>query len=246
MPYPRPPAPLDRRDGAAPCSTAPGRRRAPAPRARASRGARARSPAGALGGAALAQLVVAAVLTAAPLAAQATPAPGLTAEEIEARDMGLEMVFACSPRRHNQAGGSESLIERPWGVLPGTAVFFHGVEGSFIVLEEYDESLAGHCLVLGWFGGPLRPGRYAVNRLAQRTVDAEHAADRHSFFATALVRRTDENGVFLAVRGTLELVTVEARATRGTFEIAGVFAAEGAPKESVVWRGSFRAVSGAP
>jgi hypothetical protein len=181
-----------------------------------------------------------------PARAQSPVVAVLTEEESEARDMGLEMAFACSPRRHNQAGASESVIERERGALLGTAVFFRSVQGTFVVLEEYDESLAGHCLVLGWFGGALAPGRYPVSRLLQRTVDLEQATDRHSFFAMSLVRRADENGVFIPASGALELAAVEAGTMRGTFELTGVLVEDSTRRDGVTWTGSFRAVKGEP
>ena len=102
-----------------------------------------------------------------------------TAEEGEAHQMGLEMAFACSPRRHNQAAGSTSTIRQDADALSGTAVYFSSIEGTFVALEEYDQALDGHCLVFGWWGEALQPGAYAVARLASSTMMEEEASGEH-------------------------------------------------------------------
>lgn len=180
-----------------------------------------------------------------PAAAFAQVAPsGLTPEESEAYEMGLELAFACSPRRHNQATGSESVIQRGPGQLLGTAAYFHSAEGTFLVLEEYDEDLAGHCLVFGWFGGALEPGRYAIDQLAYRTVEAELDAGRHSFFSMSAIRHPDENSILVAESGTLEIVSVGPGTMAGRFELAGFLVDGDARGGDVAWSGTFSALEG--
>ena len=82
-----------------------------------------------------------AVLTT-PLEAQAT-GQALTASDQEAQAMGLQMAFACSPRRHGEATGTTSTIRREADALPGTAIYFRSIEGTFVALEEYDAELNG-------------------------------------------------------------------------------------------------------
>jgi hypothetical protein len=197
----------------------------------------------------LCSALVAVVALAAPACAESQAAPrALTPAESEAFEMGFELAFACSPRRHNQAAGSESTIRRERDVLAGTAVHFRSVDGAFLVLEEYDAALAGHCLVIGWFGGGLEPGRHGIDRLAMRTVEDEVDAGRHSFYAMSAVRTADENSVFVVESGTLDLRTVEGDRIEGTFELSGFLAdANGASRVSdAAWAGSFRALRGEP
>ena len=40
-------------------------------------------------------------------------------------------------------------------------------------IEHYDESLEGHCIVLGWFGGDLEAGTYPIEPLAMSSLEAE-------------------------------------------------------------------------
>lgn len=158
--------------------------------------------------------------------------------------MSLTLAFACSPRRHNQAAGSESIIERERGPLPGTAVFFRTHEGTFLVLEEYDEELAGHCLVFGWFGSAPESGSYEVRQLAYGTVEAEVDEERHSFYGVGIVRVDDEDSVFVTESGRLELESVAPGRITGSFELSGFLVEGGARTDRVDWSGSFDAVEG--
>jgi hypothetical protein len=196
----------------------------------------------------LARLTLAVALVAPASAGAQAAARPLTSAESEAFEMGFELAFACSPRRHNQAAGSESTIRRESDVLAGTAVHFRSVEGAYVVLEEYDESLAGHCLVLGWFGGALAPGRHTVGRLAMSTIEEEMAAGSHTFFAMSAVRAADENSVFVVESGAIDIRTVDGDRIEGTFELSGFFAdANGQNRiADAAWAGSFRAVRGEP
>jgi hypothetical protein len=182
-----------------------------------------------------------------PAQAQATDARRLTLEESEAYQMGLELAFACSPYRHRRADGSESTIRREGDALAGTAIHFRSIEGTYVVLERYDEELDGHCLVLGWFGGPLEPRRYDVGQLAMSTVEEEVARGQHSFFAMSLVRKPEENAMLVVESGSLEIAGMEDGRVVGTFELAG-FLADGNGADRVgdaSWAGSFSAVRGA-
>jgi len=179
--------------------------------------------------------------------AQAAPRP-LTAAEAEAYQMGLELAFGCSPRRHGEAAGSESTIRRERDALAGTAAHFRSVDGAYLVLEEYDESLAGHCLVMGWFGGALAPGRHGIGRLAMSTVEDEVASGAHSFFAMAAVRTASENVILVVEAGALDIRSVEGGRVEGTFEVRG-FLTDPSGRNRVgdaSWSGSFRAVRGEP
>ena len=189
-------------------------------------------------------LVALVALVVAPSAARAQAGPPMPPEDAEAQDMSMQLAFACSPRRHNQATGSESMIERPAGQLLGTAVFFRSIEGTFLVLEEYDDQLTGHCMVLGWFGGDLQPGRFAISRLSYSAMEAEVDTGNHSFFGVSIVRRGEENSLLVTESGSLELVTVEADRITGTFDLTGFTIAGAARTDGVAWRGSFSAVAG--
>lgn len=171
-------------------------------------------------------------------------ARALTPAEAESYEMSMELAFGCSPRRHNRAAGSESMIRRDPGELSGTAVFFSGIEGAFLVLEEYDEDLNGHCLVLGWFGGDLVEGRYGIGRLAFDTMEEQLDAGSHSFFSMAAIRTSRENSIIVGESGTLDLEVVATGSIEGRFDLNG-FAIEGNERRgSVHWTGTFNAVEG--
>ncbi len=178
--------------------------------------------------------------------AQTTEPRPLTTEEAEAYQMGLELAFACSPRRHNRATDSHSTIRRGPDAMSGTAVHFRSIDGTYLVLEEYDEDLDGHCLVFGWFGGPIEPGRYRIGRLAMSTVEAQLDVGEHSFFSMSAVRRPDENAMLVVESGSLEIVTIEGDGVSGTFELRGFLVDGGGRNRTrdVTWAGSFRAVRG--
>src|SRR5689334_1058725 len=111
------------------------------------------------------------------LRAQGPPAAAaLTPEEREAQDMGLQMAFACSPRRHGLATGSSSTIQGEPAPLSGTAVYFSSIEGTFVALEQYNDQLDGHCLVFGWWGDTIAPGTYPITQLSMRAMEEEEMA----------------------------------------------------------------------
>ena len=192
---------------------------------------------------AVATLAVSAWLIPMPALAQAnTETLVLAPQEAEAHEMSLTLAaVGCSPRRHNNVEGSESIIERDPEPLVGTAAFYRNFEGTFIVLEEYDEELWGHCLAFGWFGGALEPGRYRIRQLSLGTVEAEVGAEDHSFFSMAAIRNEDENSILVIESGTIEIVTIEPGRITGSFDLSG-FLLDGATRtDDIAWRGSFRA-----
>ena len=179
--------------------------------------------------------------------AQGEPPRRLTPRESESYQMSLELMFACSPYRHRRAEGSQSTIRRASDALSGTAVHFSSVEGTYLVLERYDDELDGHCLVIGWFGGPLEPGSHRIGQLAMATVEAESSTGDHSFFSMSAVRTPQENSILIVESGSLDIASVDGGNVTGTFELTG-FLVDGAGTdrvENVTWAGSFVAVEGA-
>lgn len=183
-------------------------------------------------------------LTPDPVSAQAgSAAPSLTPQEAEAREMGLTLASFCNPARHRRMGDSESVIQRDPGPLEGTASFLRSAEGTFLVLEQYDESLAGHCLVLGWFGGDLEPGSYAIRPLAMSTLEAEVSGEERSFYGTAAVRAPDESSQFVTQSGSVEILTaIGSGAVTGSFGLSGFVLEEGTRTDGMTWAGSFSAL----
>jgi hypothetical protein len=179
-----------------------------------------------------------------PAYSQAGPALALTPQDNEAQEMGLEMAVACNPRRQGEVVGSESTIRRASDALAGTAIFSRSAEGTFLSLEQYDEALEGHCLVFGWFGGDLVPGRYRVTRLSMRAMEEEQASGDRSFYSWGAVRASDENSMLLAESGTLEILSVEPGQITGSFELSGFLVDGNARGDGVAWSGSFSAVEG--
>jgi hypothetical protein len=179
--------------------------------------------------------------------AQADEPRRLTADEFESYQMGMQLIFACSPYRHRRAQGSESTIRRESDALTGTAIHFSSVEGTYLVLEQYDEELNGHCLVIGWFGGALEPGRHAVASLAMGAVEAEVDSGDYSFYSVSLVRNAEENTVLVADSGMLEITAMEDGQVTGTFTVSGFLSdSNGATRTGeATWSGSFVAVRGA-
>jgi len=178
----------------------------------------------------------------APSAAQAA----LTPEEREAQAMGLEMAFACSPRRHGEAAGSTSTIRREADALAGTAIYFSSIEGTFVALEEYDDSLDGHCLVFAWWGDDLAPGTYPVARLAMSAMEEEQTTGEHAFYVWGAVRTTAENIMILVESGTVTLDTFGPGAFTGSFEITGHVLEGDARGRELRWAGSFSGIEGQP
>jgi len=185
------------------------------------------------------------------LLALAVPVPSaaqtaLTSEEREAQAMGLEMAFACSPRRHGEATGSTSTIRREADALAGTAIYFSSIEGTFVALEAYDDSLDGHCLVFAWWGGDLAPGTYPVARLAMSAMEAEQTSGEHAFYAWAAVRTRSENVMILVESGSVTLDTFGPGAFTGSFEITGYVLEGEARGRELRWSGSFSGIEGGP
>ena len=190
---------------------------------------------------------VAALLVPADAASQAAEPRRLTLEEAEAYQMGMQLVFACSPYRHRRAEGSQSTIRRSRDALAGTAVHFSSVEGTYLVLEQYDQELNGHCLVVGYFGGALEPGRHDLSLLEMSAVEEEIDSGDYSFYAMSLVRTAAEDAVLVVESGSLDIVSMEDGEVTGTFEVSGFLAdSDGVNRlGAVTWAGSFVAVPGA-
>jgi hypothetical protein len=191
-----------------------------------------------------AAMVLIAASLPAPSAAQTASA--LTREEREAQAMGLEMAFACSPRRHGEAAGSTSTIRREADALPGTAIYFRSIEGLFVALEEYDDALEGHCLVFGWWGGDLTAGTYPVARLAMSSMEAEQTSGEHAFYAWGAVRSTGENFMILVESGSVTIETFGPGGFTGSFEIDGFMIEGDARGAELRWAGSFSGIEGEP
>ena len=156
--------------------------------------------------------------------------------------MGLTLLSFCNPQRHRAMGASVSTIEREPAPLVGTASFLRSAEGTFLVLERYDEELAGHCMVLGWFGGDLEPRPYPIRRLAMSALEAEVASEDRSFYGMAAVRTPDENSMFVTESGTLVVSTMDGGGLTGTFQLSG-FVLNGAERnDGVALSGSFSAL----
>jgi hypothetical protein len=166
----------------------------------------------------------------------------LTPDEAEAYQMSLTLAGSCSPPRHRKMTDSESTIQRSSDQLTGTASVVRGVEGTFLVLEKYDEDLEGHCLVLGWFGGPLAPGRYAIHELLGTTVEADVNADPHSFFSMFAIRSSAESSLLVVESGTVDLSTVEPGKVAGTFDLSGFSVQESTRGDDGSLQGSFDAL----
>jgi hypothetical protein len=170
----------------------------------------------------------------------------MTPAESEAYQMSLEMTFVCNPQRHRGMPDSESMIRRQTGDLPGTAAYLRSAEGTFLVLEGYDESQAGHCLVLAWFGGELQPGTYEVRRLSMGALEEEVGADRHSFFVFSAIRAPDESATLVTQGGSVAIESMEGGAVAGTFELAGFTVSSQDRVDDVGLEGSFTALEREP
>jgi len=196
---------------------------------------------------ALVAVVLAALLAPGRASAQAAAPRRLTAEEAEAYQMGMQLIFACSPYRHRRAQGSESTIRRPSDALAGTAVHFSSIEGTYLVFEQYDQELNGHCLVIGWFGGELEPGRHDLAPLAMDAVEAEIDSGDYAFYGVSLVRNATENTVLIVDSGTLDITAMENGRITGSFEVSGFLSeSNGASRVGeATWSGTFVALRGA-
>ena len=186
-------------------------------------------------------LALACTLPAPVLAQAGAGAPIMTPGEAEAQEMGLTLASFCSPARHRAMGESQSVVDRGAEPLTGTASFLRSAEGTFLVFEHYDESLEGHCVVLGWFGGDLVSGPYRIQALAMSSLEAEVMGENRSFYAMAAVRTADESSIFVTEAGTLEIGTVEAGGLTGSFSLEG-FVIEGDVRtDGMGWTGTFTA-----
>jgi hypothetical protein len=178
------------------------------------------------------------------LSAQATAGSTLTREEQEAQQMGIEMAFACSPRRHGLATGSTHTIASDPAPMSGTAVYISTIEGTFVALEEYDDQLDGHCLVFGWWGDAIEPGTYPIARLSYQAMQEEEMAGEHSFFSWGAVRANNGMSMVLVESGSVTIESFAAGGIAGSFELTG-FALDGNAKgNALTWSGSFRGIDG--
>lgn len=175
-------------------------------------------------------------------AAQAA-GPPMSAAEREAYDMGLQMAFPCNPGRQATMTESESVIDRTAGPLSGTAALLRTPEGTFLVLEGYDENQAGHCMVLAWFGGELAPGRYPIRRLSMAAMEEELDSGEHSFFVFSAVRSPDESATLVSGSGSLEIQSMDSDAVTGTFELTGFTINSQERQDDVALQGSFTALT---
>lgn len=166
----------------------------------------------------------------------------MTADEAEAQRMAQEMSFMCSPPRHRALADSRSMIRREAGDLAGTAGLVRTAEGTFLVLEGYDDNQAGHCLVLAWFGGELHAGTYAIRQLTMAAVEEEVGADEHSFFVFSAVRSPEESSMLVTSSGSLVIEEMAAGSLTGTFELTGFGIESGARSDGVELHGSFSAL----
>jgi len=192
-----------------------------------------------------AALLLALLSSPAAAAAQAGGAEFLPAE-VEAMQMAQEMSFVCNPERHRSMAGSESVIRRASDTLAGTAALLQSAEGTFLVLEGYDENMAGHCLVLAWFGNTLEAGRYAIRQLSSAAMEEETSSGAHSFFTFSAVRAPGESSILVTQSGSLEILTRTTAGLSGTFRLTG-FAVEGGERtDGIVFEGSFTALEREP
>jgi hypothetical protein len=190
------------------------------------------------------RLVRLALCALAPTGGQLSAQAGapMTREETEAQSMGLQMAFACNPRRQGEVQGSGSTVRRATDALSGTAILSRTAEGTFLSLEQYDDALEGHCLVFGWFGGDLALGRYPIKQLSYRAMEDELASGERSFYTWGAVRTSGESTMLMTRSGTVQIIAIEGGRVRGTFELAGTLVEGSAHAGEVSWAGSFDAV----
>jgi hypothetical protein len=177
-----------------------------------------------------------------PVASQAPAAgPQMTPAEREAYDMSLQMAFVCNPQRHVRMTSSESTITRAAGSLEGSASYLRSAEGTFLVLEGYNENQAGHCLVFAWFGGDLQPGSYEIRQLSMTGMEEEVGTPEHSFFTFSAVRAPDESATLVTQDGTLEVEVVAQDRVTGHFQLNGFTVNSQERVDGVTLEGSFSA-----
>jgi hypothetical protein len=177
-----------------------------------------------------------------PGQAQAGGGGPLSESEAEAMEMAMEMTFVCSPDRHGRMGATESVIRREAGDLTGTSSWVRSAEGTFLVLEGYDENLAGHCLILAWFGGEFEEGDYPIRQLSMAAMEEEVGSEEHSFFVMAAVRAPQESSVLVTESGSVEIASLAGGEVAGTFDLTGFVVEGGERTEGVVWEGDFSAL----
>jgi hypothetical protein len=166
----------------------------------------------------------------------------LSPAESAAYQMSREFSFLCNPERHRSLTAlTRSMVRRDGDSMEGTAALLRTAEGTFLIVEGYDEQLFGHCLVIGWFGGALEPGTYPIGRLAMETLEEELAAERHSFFTMPAVRTDQENSILVTEAGSLEIERTERGGLEGTFEFTGVAVDRGRRGGTATWEGRFSA-----
>ena len=175
---------------------------------------------------------------------QAAGGPQMTEPELEAYEMSTQLTFVCSPQRHASMPASESTIRRPAGPLEGTAAYLRSAEGTFLVLEGYNENAAGHCMVFAWFGGDLAPGAYEVRQLSMAAMEEEAGTDRHSFFTFSAVRAADESATLVSQGGFLRIDSVSSGAVSGSFELSGFTVNSEERVDGVRLAGAFTALAG--
>jgi len=134
------------------------------------------------------------------------------------------------------------MIRRDAGPLEGTAAHLHSAEGTFLVLEGYNENQAGHCLVFAWFGGELEPGTYAVRRLSMSAMEEEMDSGAHSFFTFSAVRAPNESATLVAEDGSLQIEAVQGGTVSGRFELTGFTVSSQERVDGVAMEGSFTAL----
>lgn len=178
--------------------------------------------------------------------AQAAGGPQMTPAETEAHQMSLEMSFVCNPQRHRSMPESESMIRRQAGDLPGTAAHLRTAEGTFLVLEAYDENQSGHCLVLGWFGGDVEPGSHTIRQLSMAAMENEVDTGEHSFFTFSAVRSPTESATLVTDGGSIEIVSAEQGTVVGTFQLTGFTVSSQARVDGIALEGSFTALERDP
>jgi len=156
----------------------------------------------------------------------------------------MALAVGCNPRRQGELVGSESTIRRATDALAGTAVYSRSAEGTLLSLENYDESLEGHCLVFGWFGGDYATGRHAIAQLSMRAMEEEQASGVRAFYAWGAVRSAAEQSTLMVQSGHIDVVSVEAGRVTGTFELTGYLVVGNERTGDATWSGSFSAVEG--
>lgn len=180
-----------------------------------------------------------------PLAAEnqaADDEPKLSPQEAEAYELSQQMQFGCNPQRREKVAGSTSSIDSAPAPLSGTAAILTETEGTFLVLENYNEDGSLHCAVLTRSGGLPEPRRYEVKPFAMSTLEAEATAEHRSFFGMFALKNAAESSILVAQSGFVEIETSEPGKVTGRFQLSG-FTVDGATRTDGVTRtGTFTAL----